>query len=211
MDAGVPDGEIEQLQRRLVGRETAPGLDDFAKRPMQRLDRIGGVDHLADARREGEERHHMLPGIAPDLADRGVSLAPFSLELREPERCRFGALGPIDRLDRGQDCLAVLEGLALRYLFKRLRLDRDVLSRASRHQKTVAGESDVGGSGGRQRAGVGRVATDMNDIDLSHRWTPAHIVAAHLRCAEITPAAVAPAIATTRSTARLFQLAGLAG
>src|SRR5262249_59396167 len=41
MDAGVPDGEIQQLECRLVGREAAAGLDDLAQRTMQRLDRIG--------------------------------------------------------------------------------------------------------------------------------------------------------------------------
>jgi hypothetical protein len=43
MNAGVPDGEIQQLECRLVGREAAAGLDDLAQRTMQRLDRIGRV------------------------------------------------------------------------------------------------------------------------------------------------------------------------
>jgi hypothetical protein len=34
---------------------------------MQRLDRIGGVDHFADAGRERKERNDLLPGPAPDL------------------------------------------------------------------------------------------------------------------------------------------------
>lgn len=38
MEAGVPESERQQLERRLVGWETAEGLDDLAKRTMQQLD-----------------------------------------------------------------------------------------------------------------------------------------------------------------------------
>jgi hypothetical protein len=48
----------------------------FAQRAVQRLNRVGGVDHLANAGREGKEWHDMLPGPAPGLANgRGSSLA----------------------------------------------------------------------------------------------------------------------------------------
>ncbi len=52
----------------------------------------------------------MLPGPAPGLADRRIALAPFGLELLEPDKRLIGVLGPIDRLDRRQDGLAVFPG-----------------------------------------------------------------------------------------------------
>ena len=82
--SGVLDGEIKQLQRRFVVWKAAAGLDDLAQATVQRLDRVGGVDHFADAGGEGEERNHVLPGAASSLADRRVALAPFGLELLEP-------------------------------------------------------------------------------------------------------------------------------
>src|SRR4029079_8582772 len=82
---GIFDGEVKQLPCRVIIWEAATGLDDLAQRPVQRLDRIGGVDHLADAGGEGKERNDVLPDPAPGLADRGVTLAPFGLELLEPD------------------------------------------------------------------------------------------------------------------------------
>ena len=54
--AGIFNGEVKQLERRIVVAEAAAGFDDLAQRAVQRLDRVGGVDHLADAGREREER-----------------------------------------------------------------------------------------------------------------------------------------------------------
>src|ERR1700722_20291989 len=55
-------------------------------------------------------RHHVLPVPAQSLADRRIALAPFGLELLEPDHRHVGVLGPVDRLDRRQDRLAVLPG-----------------------------------------------------------------------------------------------------
>ena len=101
-------GEIKQLQRGIVVGEAAARLDDLAQRAVQRLDRIGGVDHLADAGCKREERHHVFPGPAPGLANRRIALAPLGLELLEPYHRHIGVLGPVDRLDGGHDRLAVL-------------------------------------------------------------------------------------------------------
>ena len=49
--SGVLDGEIQQLQRRLVGREAAAGLDDLAQTTVQRLDRIGNRYEISRCRR----------------------------------------------------------------------------------------------------------------------------------------------------------------
>src|SRR6516165_9139530 len=102
--------EVKQFERRFVIREAAAGLDDFAQAAVQRLDRVGGVDHLADARRESEKRGDLLPRPAPSLADRRITLAPFGLELVEPNASHVGSLGPIDRLERRQDRFAILPG-----------------------------------------------------------------------------------------------------
>src|ERR1700756_1795228 len=108
--SGVLDGEIKQLQRRVVVWKAAAGLDDLAQATVQRLDCVGGVDHLADARSEREERHDVFPGAAPSLADRWIALAPFILELLEPDQSHVGILGPVDCLDGRQDRLAILPG-----------------------------------------------------------------------------------------------------
>jgi hypothetical protein len=55
----------------------------------------------------------VLPGPAPGLADRRVSLAPFSLERLEPDQRHINVLGAVDRLDGGQDRLLLLFGWPL--------------------------------------------------------------------------------------------------
>jgi len=106
----ILDREIEQLQRRVIVRETAARFDDLAQRAVQRLDRVGGVDHLANAWREGEEWHDVVPGSPPGGSDRRIAFAPFGLELLEASKRSVGILSPIDQLNRRQDSLAVLPG-----------------------------------------------------------------------------------------------------
>ena len=53
MDGGIFKGEIEQLQGRFVIGESAAGFNDLAQRTMERLHRVGRVDHFAYPRREG--------------------------------------------------------------------------------------------------------------------------------------------------------------
>ena len=71
---------------------SAARLDDLAQRAVQRLHRVGGVDHLADAGRNGEERHDVVPGPAPGRPDRRMALAPLGLELFEAEKLAAEAL-----------------------------------------------------------------------------------------------------------------------
>ena len=47
---------------------------------------------------------------------------------------------------------------------QRLRLNRHGLSWASRPQQAILGESNIGGPGGRKRAGVGSALADTNDV-----------------------------------------------
>src|SRR5215471_6081134 len=77
---------------------------------MQRLDGIRRVNHLADGGRERKERHNVLPGPPPGLADRRVALTPFGLELLEAKKRRIGVLGTVDRLQRGHQLFAIFPG-----------------------------------------------------------------------------------------------------
>ena len=55
---GIFDGEVKQLQGRIVIGKAAACLDDLAQRSVQCLDCIGGVDHLANARRASNALQH---------------------------------------------------------------------------------------------------------------------------------------------------------
>jgi hypothetical protein len=61
----VDDGEPEQLDDGVVGREVAAGLGDLAEPVVQRVDGVGGVEQPADGGAEGEERGG-VPGVLPD-------------------------------------------------------------------------------------------------------------------------------------------------
>lgn len=79
----------------VVGEVPAvPG--DFAQLVVERLERVGGVDDLADLGREGEERDHALPGVAPHAGDRRVARAPGLVELVERRGGAGLAVGAVD-------------------------------------------------------------------------------------------------------------------
>src|SRR3954453_16620112 len=73
-------GEIEQLVDRLVGGEVASVLEELAQGAVQRLDRVGGVDDLADVRWKIQEGNHALPVAPPGRRDPGVTAGPLLLE-----------------------------------------------------------------------------------------------------------------------------------
>src|SRR5450755_4851948 len=52
-------GQVQQLQGRLLIGKRSPCLDYFSQRHVQRLDCVGGVDNLPDVRRIGEERRQV--------------------------------------------------------------------------------------------------------------------------------------------------------
>jgi len=65
---------------------------------VHRLDGVGGVDHLADLRREIEERCDPRPVASPGLSDRHVVVVPFGFELTEAQFglvCRAGLINPL--------------------------------------------------------------------------------------------------------------------
>src|ERR1700681_1876038 len=75
----VSQGEPYQFVRRVVGREMAACLDDLAHPRVHALDRVGGVDHPPDLRRERKERDHLVPGPPPGSNNGGEFPAPVTL------------------------------------------------------------------------------------------------------------------------------------
>jgi hypothetical protein len=61
----VADGQPEQLDHRVVGREMPAVLDDLAELEVERLDRVRGVDDLAELGRERQERSKPLQRVLP--------------------------------------------------------------------------------------------------------------------------------------------------
>src|SRR5512144_971112 len=90
------------------GWEAAARLDHLAQASMQTLHGIGGVDHLADGRREGEERHDVVPVPPPGLTDGRIPPSPFGLEVVEPGARQILGLGAINGANPWHDRLAIL-------------------------------------------------------------------------------------------------------
>src|SRR6218665_2211580 len=63
----VEDGEREQLHGGLIVREVPAVLDDLAELEVQRLDRVGRIDHPPQLRWEREERREPLPRVLEHL------------------------------------------------------------------------------------------------------------------------------------------------
>src|SRR5690606_38851008 len=62
----VADRQPEQLHDGLIVREVAAVLRDLPKLIVQRLDRVGGVDHPPNLGRERQERREPLPSVLED-------------------------------------------------------------------------------------------------------------------------------------------------
>src|SRR6185437_13835365 len=77
----VADREPEQLDDGVIGGKVPAVLDDFAQLVVQRLDRVGGVDDLADLGWELQERDEPLPRVLPDRD--GALVAPADLGVGE--------------------------------------------------------------------------------------------------------------------------------
>src|SRR5512144_3357851 len=85
------------------GWEAAARLDHLAQASMQALHGVRGVDHLADGRREGEERHDVVPVPPPRLADGRIPPSPFRLEVVEPAARQILGLSAVDRANPRHD------------------------------------------------------------------------------------------------------------
>src|SRR6476659_3408410 len=94
----IPQRQVQQLHRRILTRKRASRLDHFSQAHMQRLHRIGRVDHPPHLRRKLEKWNHSLPVLPPQPSNRWVFLAPLGDELVQ---LLFGTLfgaRPVDRL-----------------------------------------------------------------------------------------------------------------
>jgi hypothetical protein len=61
----VADGQPEEFDHGVVGREVPAVLDDLAELVVRGLDRVRGVDDLPDFGWEREERDEPVPGRVP--------------------------------------------------------------------------------------------------------------------------------------------------
>src|SRR3954449_10054767 len=77
LGVGLDDRQVDQLGRGLLVGEMPAGLDRLADLAMQALDRVGCVDGAAQLLGQGQERDHVLPGVAPGPDGRGVAVTPF--------------------------------------------------------------------------------------------------------------------------------------
>ena len=96
----VADDQVEHLERTLLIREMPPSSRRLAEPGVRALDRVRGVDDLADLRREPEERGELLPRDAPEPNDRRIPLAPLRLELGESGLGRIDGRCRVDRARR---------------------------------------------------------------------------------------------------------------
>jgi hypothetical protein len=106
--ADVFEAQVEELEKRVDGGEKIPVAADLAKRAVERLDGIGGVDDFADLRGEVEEGGELVPVGLPAAADGGVFGIVGGAE--GFQRASGGLLGggAVDGLEVGGDLLALL-------------------------------------------------------------------------------------------------------
>src|SRR5512144_891080 len=76
---GALNGQVEHLEHRLIIGECASILEHPSQAVVQRLDRIGGVDELADLWGKVEEGGQACPVLAPTASDDRVVLSPTLL------------------------------------------------------------------------------------------------------------------------------------
>ena len=94
----VAQRKVEQFEDHLVIRKRAASFRHFAERHVQRLNRVGRVNHLPNFRRVCEERNHSRPVAAPGLRYGGKLRVPLHAKLSQSLfGFRFGR-GGIDRL-----------------------------------------------------------------------------------------------------------------
>lgn len=104
----VPDRQVEQLVQRVsVGKQVTVSAD-LAKRAVERLDGVGGVDDLADVVGVVEERDYVFPVGFPAPADGWKALVVALAELAQRLLGRFGDGSLLDVLEFARDLLLLL-------------------------------------------------------------------------------------------------------
>ena len=76
----VADGEVQDLEDGLLGRELPAVAGGLAEPGVHRLDQVGRVDDPADLLGEREERHELLPPDPPEPDDRRIPGPPAGVE-----------------------------------------------------------------------------------------------------------------------------------
>lgn len=69
----VVERQGKQLVDRFLIREKSLGFEYLAERAVERLNRIGGINHLATVRWIVEEGDDVVPVTQPDLGNRGIT------------------------------------------------------------------------------------------------------------------------------------------
>ena len=85
----VPQRQVDQLRGRLVAGEMPLVANRLADLAVQALNRVGRVQDLADLRREGEKRDHLLPAPAPTVHHGRVAF-PVGAGFEPIQLCRSG-------------------------------------------------------------------------------------------------------------------------
>lgn len=135
----VLQGHEHKLHRGVGSREALSVLGDLPDREIQRLDRVGRIDHLADCFRKLEERRQFRPSGFPGPRDHGIlGIPPFRERLQFIHRHLFRG-GRIGFLEVGGNSFPVferheLQGIAdhvddaqLPFRFGEHRRDQDIL------------------------------------------------------------------------------------
>lgn len=79
---GLLNRQERHLQRGLVTREQLTALGRLADDAVERLNGIGGVDHLPDGRRAIEQGDQIIPVVLPGTGDLRVLAVPALREGR---------------------------------------------------------------------------------------------------------------------------------
>ena len=147
----VAQRQVEQFEDRLIVGKRAARFRHFAQRHVQRLNRVGRVDHLPNLRRVREERNHARPVAAPGLRNRGKLRIPLQAKLSQSLfGFRFGR-GGVDRLQVRRHFLALFPAHIVQRVPHQMHdaqlhfgLRKDTLNRFGKtFQPVHAGDKDV--------------------------------------------------------------------
>lgn len=72
----IAQRQVHHLQGRVLAGKSHPRLQGSPQTHVQRFDRVGRVDHLADFGREGKKRNHLQPLPAPQRRDGCIAAVP---------------------------------------------------------------------------------------------------------------------------------------
>ena len=130
----VSDRQVDQLRRRVFGRERSSRLDRFADCPVQAFNCVGAVDDLPDGGIKSKERDHFLPSSAPSRCDRGIFPSPFFLEGIQLQASLIGCKGTANPPQISGHLLAIVPNTEVQRVTREMDNARlhDCISRAHR-------------------------------------------------------------------------------